>query len=165
MLADETQGTYDNSMITVTGMMLLSWKGCLLNIRACQVVKTMQESASAIEWREWIKGWAFEIVLQTCFRKKSNMPPISPTYTCCSLRYWVDVRGDSIVATCSEVSGWSRWSSKIQQDCGKAVETSWRLGVGKSYSFLSSAAFVIEYPDRYRYHLLYIYYISFLPIW
>ena len=91
MLADETQGTYDSSMITppkinmdtpkwrfgrwfsssmgwflgsmlifrgVTGMMLLSWKGCLLNIRACQV-KTMQESASAIEWREWIKAWAF----------------------------------------------------------------------------------------------------------
>ena len=82
------------------------------------------------------------------------MPPISP-HTCCSLRYWVDVRGDSIVATCSEVSGWSWRSSKIQQDCGKAVETSWRFGVGKSYSFLSSAVSVIEYPDRY--HLLYIY--------
>lgn len=88
------------------------------------------------------------------------MPPISP-HTCCSLRYWVDVRGDSIVATCSEVSGWSRWSSKIQQDI--LWESCWNkleVGVGKSYSFLSSAASVIEYPDRY--HLLYI---SFLQIW
>ncbi len=92
-------------------------------------------------------GWAFQVLLQTCFpTQKSNMSPISTTYTCCSLRYWVNVWGDSIVATCSEVSGWSRWSSKIQQDI--RWESCWNkpeVGVvWKSHSFLSSAAPLLE---------------------
>lgn len=81
-------------------------------------------------------GWAFKIVLQTCFPKRATclqfLPPTPVVLQGTELTSEETPSWQHVVKLVAEAGGAQKFSRTF---CGKAVETSWRLGVGKSYSF------------------------------